>query len=243
MKTVIIYGAGAIGRAIASAFQAQGARVFLTSRTPSPGVEVVDALDEAAVEAHLRTVVERTGGLDVSINVIGLPNALILGVPLTELALDRFESPLMAYVRAYFLTARLAARFMVPRKTGVLMTVTALHSRVGLPLVGGYGVAMAAKEALTRQLSAELSPHGLRVVGLRPQAMPETPTIREAFEPRAAASGLSWEQWQASLASRTHPRRLMALKELTDAALFAASDAARGLTGTTLNLTLGSVDD
>ena len=35
------------------------------------------------------------------------------------------------------------------------MTVTALHSRTGIPLVGGYGPAMAAKEALTRELSAE----------------------------------------------------------------------------------------
>ena len=48
---------------------------------------------------------------------------------------------------------------------------------------------MAAKEALTRDLSAELAPHGVRVVGLRPQAMPETPTIRDAFEPRADGVG------------------------------------------------------
>ena len=89
------------------------------------------------------------------------------------------------------------------------MTVTAAHSREGLPLVGGYGPAQAAKEALTRDLSAELAPQGIRVVGLRPYAMPETPTIRDAFEPRREASGMTWEQWQEMLASRTHPRRLM----------------------------------
>ncbi|MGV3624043.1 MAG: SDR family NAD(P)-dependent oxidoreductase [Archangium sp.] len=243
MKTVVIYGAGAIGRAAAHAFRESGANVFLTSRRAAQGVEVVDALDEVAIDMHLKTVVERTGGVDVSFNAIGVPNAKILGAALSALSLDDFTSPLLAYVRSYFLTSRLAARHMVAKKSGVIMTVTALHSRVGLPLVGGYGVAMAAKEALTRQLSAELAPHGVRVVGLRPQAMPETPTIRDAFEPRAEASGLTWEQWQTALASRTHPRRLMALKELTDAALFAASDAARGFTGTTMNLTLGSVDD
>lgn len=243
MKTAVIYGAGAIGRAVAGAFVEAGLRVFLTSRRASDGVEAVDAFDELAVERHLRSVVERTGAIDVSFNAVGVPNAKILGAPLSELALEDFMSPLQEYVRSYFLTARLAARFMVPRKTGVIMTVTALHSRVGIPLVGGYGVAMAAKEALTRQLSAELAPYGVRAVGLRPQAMPETPTIRDAFEPRAAASGLTWEQWQTALASRTHGRRLMSLKELSDAAVFAASDGARGLTGTTLNLTLGSVDD
>jgi len=94
------------------------------------------------------------------------------------------------------------------------MTVTALLSRTGAPLVGGYGPAMAAKEALTRNLSAELAPHGIRVVGLRPQGMPETRTIKNAFEPRAKASGMTWEHWLQFLASRTHPRRLMTLEEM-----------------------------
>ena len=56
------------------------------------------------------------------------------------------------------LTARLAARHMIPDRSGVIMTVTALLSRMGAPLVGGYGPAMAVKEALTRNLSAELAP-------------------------------------------------------------------------------------
>ena len=138
---------------------------------------------------------------------------------------------------------RLAARRMVPNQSGVIMTVTALLSRTGVPLVGGYGPAMATKEALTRNLSAELAPHGIRVVGLRPQAMPETETIKEAFQPRAMASVMTWEQWQQMLASRTHPRRLMTLSEMASVAVFMASDQATGMTGTTVNLTMGSLDD
>ncbi len=102
---------------------------------------------------------------------------------------------------------------------------------------------MAAKEALTRDLSAELAPHGIRVVGLRPQGMPETRTLREAFEPRAEASGMTWEQWQESLAGRNHARRLMTLEEMANTAVFIASDKASGMTGTVVNLTLGSLDD
>jgi NAD(P)-dependent dehydrogenase (short-subunit alcohol dehydrogenase family) len=98
-------------------------------------------------------------------------------------------------------------------------------------------------EALTRELSAELAPQGIRVVGLRPQAMPETDTIKEAFEPRAQALGMTWEQWQELLASRTHARRLMTLQEMAHVAVFMASDKASGMTGTTVNLTLGSLDD
>jgi NAD(P)-dependent dehydrogenase (short-subunit alcohol dehydrogenase family) len=102
---------------------------------------------------------------------------------------------------------------------------------------------MAAKEALTRDLSAELAPQGIRVVGLRPQGIPETSTLKDAFEPRARASGMSWEQWQQLLASRTHPRRLMTLEEVANTAVFIASDKASGMTGTVVNLTLGSLDD
>jgi len=258
-KVAVIYGAaGAIGGAVAHAFARQGARVFLTGRLRAPvdaiatdvvsaggsaAAAEVDALDEQAVDAHLQSVIDLTDRVDISFNAIGIPDAHILGVPLTELCIEQFSLPITSYVRSYFVTARLAARRMVPYRSGVIMTVTALLSRTGVPLVGGYGPAMASKEALTRNLSAELAPHGIRVVNLRPQAMPETQTIKEAFEARAVASGVTWEQWQQLLASKTHPRRLMTLAEMANVAVFVASDQASGLTGTTVNLTMGSLDD
>ncbi len=258
-KVAVIYGAGgAIGSAVARAFAADGANLFLTGRHLAP-VEIVakevasaggsaeaaevDALDEQAVDNHLQAVVEKAGRVDISLNTIGIPNTKILGVPLIELDVEQFTLPVTTYTTSYFLTARLAARLMVPNRSGVIMTVTALHSRMGIPLVGGYGPAMAAKEALTRDLSAELAPAGVRVVGLRPQAMPDTPTIKDAFEPRAKASGMTWEQWKELLASRTHPQRLMTLEEVANMAVFLASDKASGMTGTTVNLTMGSLDD
>jgi NAD(P)-dependent dehydrogenase (short-subunit alcohol dehydrogenase family) len=258
-KVAVIYGAGGgIGGAVARAFAREGARLFLTGRQLET-VEVVakevisaggsaeaaevDALDEYAVDKHLGTVIDKAGRVDISFNAVGIPDTKILGVPLVELDIEQFSLPITAYTRSYFLTARLAARRMVPNKSGVIMTVTALLSRTGVPLVGGYGPAQAAKEALTRDLSAELAPHGIRVVGLRPQAMPETRTIKRAFEPRAKTSGMTWEQWQEALASRTHPRRLMKLEEMANMAVFMASDRASGMTGTTVNLTMGSLDD
>ena len=123
------------------------------------------------------------------------------------------------------------------------MTVTATPSRTGVPFVGGGGPAMAAVEALTRGLSAELAPKGIRVVGLRPQGMPETGRIKESFEGYAKASGMSWEQFQELLAGRTHARRLSTLAELANVAVFMASDKASGMMGTIINLSLGSLDD
>ncbi|MQA17662.1 MAG: SDR family oxidoreductase [Pseudonocardiaceae bacterium] len=54
---------------------------------------------------------------------------------------------------------------------------------------------------------------------------------------------MTWEQWQELLASRTHARRLMTLEEMANVAVFMASDKASGMTGTTVNLTMGSLDD
>jgi enoyl-[acyl-carrier-protein] reductase (NADH) len=74
--------------------------------------------------------------------------------------------------------------------------------------------------------------------------MPESVgSKRRFFEPRAKASEISWEQFQESLASRTHPRRLMTLEEMANVAVFMASEKASGMTGTTVNLTMGSLDD
>jgi NAD(P)-dependent dehydrogenase (short-subunit alcohol dehydrogenase family) len=258
-KVAVIYGAGgAIGGAVARAFGGEGAELFLTGRHLA-SVEVVakevvsaggsaeaaevDALDEQAVDRHLQSVVDKAGRVDISFNAVGISDPSILGTPLVELDVERFSLPITAYTTSYFLTARLAARRMVAKGSGVIMTVTTLHSRTGLLLVGGLGPAMAAKEALTRDLSAELAPQGVRVVGLRPQAIPEATTTKEAFIPRAKAMGLTWEQFQGLLATRTHPRRLMTLEEMANVAVFIASDQASGMTGTTVNLTMGSLDD
>jgi len=258
-KVAVVYGAGgSIGGAVARAFAREGAKVFLTGRSPgSVGVVVkdivsaggsaeaaeVDALDEPALDRHLQDVIETAGRVDISFNAVGIPNPEIIGVPLLDIDVERFSLAITAYTRSYFLTARLAARRMVAQGSGVIMTVTAIPSRAGFPLQGGYGPAQAAKEALTRALSAELAPQGVRVVGVRPNGLPETESLREAFESRARALGTSWEEWQQVLAGRTHPQRLSTLAELAETAAFMASDKASGMTGTTVNLSMGTLDD
>jgi NAD(P)-dependent dehydrogenase (short-subunit alcohol dehydrogenase family) len=76
---------------------------------------------------------------------------------------------------------------MIRSGSGVIMTVSAVPARTGTPLNGGYGPAQAAREALTRDLSMELAPHGIRVVALRRHGLPETPTMRELFDAKRKA--------------------------------------------------------
>ena len=70
---------------------------------------------------------------------------------------------------------------MVVGRSGVILTITATPSRLAIPNVGGNAPAFAAVAALTRTLSAELAPQGVRVVCLMPNAMPEPGTIRQNF--------------------------------------------------------------
>jgi NAD(P)-dependent dehydrogenase (short-subunit alcohol dehydrogenase family) len=257
-KIAVVYGAGgAIGGAVSRAFAREGARVFLTGRNLSKVDAIakeimaeggmaesaeVDALDEHAIDRHLASVIDKAGRVDISFNAIGIPNPKTQA-PLVELDVEQFTRPIATYTRSYFLTARLAARHMVQNKSGVIMTVTATLSRTGTPLVGGAGPAMAAVEALTRGLSVELAPQGIRVIGLRPQGMPETSRIKEGFSLYAKASGRTVEQFLELLAARTHTRRLTTLAEMTNVAVFMASDEASGMTGTIVNLSMGSLDD
>jgi len=257
-KVAVLYGAGgAIGGAVARAFAREGAKLFLTGHHLPPVEAVakdvvsaggsadaaeVDALDEQAVDKHLQLVIDKAGRVDISFNAVGIPNPK-MRPPLVEMDVEQFFLPIATYTRSYFLTARLAARRMVANRSGVIMTVTATPSRTGTPLIGGGGPAMAAVEALTRSLSAELAPQGVRVVGLRPQGMPETGRIKESFGLYAKASGMTWDQFQELLASRTHTRRLSTLEEMANVAVFMASDQASGMTGTVVNLSMGSLDD
>jgi NAD(P)-dependent dehydrogenase (short-subunit alcohol dehydrogenase family) len=132
---------------------------------------------------------------------------------------------------------------MVANGSGVIMTITAVPSRMGIPLVGGFAPAQAAVEALTRGLSAEVASHGVRVVGLRADGMPETGTIREVFGLHAKAHGISWDQFREMIASKNHRRQLLTLAEMSNVAVFMASDQAGAMTGSIVNLSMGMLDD
>ena len=104
-------------------------------------------------------------------------------------------------------------------------------------------MAMAAEEALIRDLSVELAPQGVRVVGVRTQGMPESGTIEEVFGLHARAYGITSEQFQNLIAERTHSRRLPMLQELAEVAAFMASDRASAMEGTLVNMSLGAIPD
>ncbi|WP_345356849.1 SDR family oxidoreductase [Actinoallomurus liliacearum] len=258
-KNAIIYGAGgSIGSAVAHAFAAEGARVFLAGRTSATlevvaekiqasggvaDVATVDVLDHDAVEAHADAVVATAGSLDISFNAVSLPQTGIQGTALVDLPPEGFDLPMATYPRANFLTAKAAARRMTGQGSGVILTITASPSRTAVPLMGGMAPAWAAIESLSRGLAAELGPAGVRVVCLNAAGMPETPQLTEVYGLHADAYGISREAFEARMADRTLRKRLPTVAEIADVAVFVASDRAAAMTGAIANLSGGMIAD
>jgi len=255
-KVAVIYGDGTVGGAIAKSFAQEGAKVFLTGRTlekldaianeiKSNGGTVetgkLDALDEKAVEKHMSEIIKQAGKIDISFNAIGIPQKGIQGIPLTELSVERFSLPITTYTQSHFITAKAAASRMVKQGQGVILMHTPNASHISPPFVGGMVAAWSAMEALCRSLSVECGQNGVRSVCLLTTGIPETPLIDEVWEIHGKAHGITFEQFHAVMEGATHRKRLTTLKELTNAAVFVASNEGSAITGTIFNLTAGMI--
>jgi NAD(P)-dependent dehydrogenase (short-subunit alcohol dehydrogenase family) len=258
-KVAVIYGAaGAVGSTAAHAFAQEGAKVFLTGRSTSKlnkvaqeisstdlstEVAEVDALDEQGVNHHSEKTFEKTGRIDISFNATGIHLQGIEGTPLVKLPTESFLLPISIYTKSQFITAKAAAGFMIRRKSGVILFHTPNPARLAAPLMGGMAPAWASMEALSRNLSLELAPSGIRTVCVRSTGLPETETITVSFGLHAQASGMTREQLQGFMESMTHTKSLTTLAALANGLVFASSDQSSGMTGAVLNLTGGMISD
>jgi 3-oxoacyl-[acyl-carrier protein] reductase len=249
-KNAIIYGGGgSIGGAVAKAFAREGGQVFLAGRTVSKLETVadairaaggkaqtaeVDALDEQAVDRHADAVAGEAGSIDISFNVITHPHTH--GVPFHEMQADDFMAPVEAAARTTFLTARAAARHMIPRRSGVILAFGGPGDRSG-PVrdyyLGGTQVAFDAIETMRRQFSVELGPHGIRFVTLASGGVPET------FSPDFEGA----PDIKKMIEAQTLLGRAATLEDVGNAAVFAASDWARSVTAGIVNVSCGALID
>jgi 3-oxoacyl-[acyl-carrier protein] reductase len=249
-KNAVVYGgAGSIGGAVARAFAREGANVFLAGRTRATLDKVaesiraaggtahtaeLDALDEEAVDGHADAVAAEAGGIDISFNLITHPYTH--GIPLAEMAVDDFTAPVETAARTTFLTARAAARHMIPRRSGVILFFGGPGDRGG-PLrdyfLGGTQVAFDANESIRRQLAVELGPHGIRVVTLASGGVPES--LPEGFDGR--------EKIVEMIEAQSLLGRAATLEDVGNAAVFAASDWARSVTAAIVNVSAGALVD
>ncbi|SDZ16299.1 NADP-dependent 3-hydroxy acid dehydrogenase YdfG [Amycolatopsis xylanica] len=239
-KTAIVYGAGGpIGGAVATAFARDGAQVFLAGRTKSKldalaqkigaAVTELDALDQLAVTTFVDSVVARTGRVDISVNVISYGD---VQKPLAELTVEEFLQPITTAMRTHFLTTSAAARHMVAQGSGVVLAFGGSGPQT-VPGLGGFKVALDALEGLRRQFAAELGPHGIRVVTLKTGGVPES--IPESFGERG--------EIESMIRGSTLLGKAATLADVGNVASFVASDQARTMTSSAVNISCGAIVD
>jgi NAD(P)-dependent dehydrogenase (short-subunit alcohol dehydrogenase family) len=242
-KVAIVYGAaGPMGGAVARAFAAEGAQLFLAGRTLSNVQAVADEIeagggraqaaqvdvdDRNAVERHADDVVAVAGRIDVSFNAAGM-NA-VQNSALVDMSLDDFMMPITEANRRHFVTTTAAARRMAPQGSGAIVMLTSSAAKEWRHQMGGFSVACASIEVLTRTLAGELKGTGVRVACIRANFTPET-------VPRGLPDGAT----EPLLADTLIPR-LPRLDDIGAAAVFLASDRAGATTGTVLDLTCGAI--
>jgi len=251
---VIIYGGGgAIGGASAQAFARAGATVHLVGRRQSKLRAVAEAIireggdahaaaldifDAEAISHHAETVAAR-GGIAAAMVAIGVTH--VQGRAIADLSLDEFEAPITAYMRAHFIAAKAVAPHL--SANGVFIALSTQAATLAFPVLLGFGTTCAAIEGFIRHLSRDLAPRGARAVCVRCDAIPEAVEAgshsAEVFEAAARAQGVSVSAMLADAARATPLQRLPTLTEAAACAVFAASPAARNMTGAVINLTGG----
>jgi NAD(P)-dependent dehydrogenase (short-subunit alcohol dehydrogenase family) len=194
-----------------------------------------------AVDEHAAAVASRAGGIDVSFNAIS--HGAFHGTPLVDMSYEDFAGPILTALRTHFLTGRAAARHMIERRSGVIMSITATTARHVIPQVGGTGVMFDVIESLSRLWARELGPQGIRVLWLRTTGIPEALADVPRFPDYGIRSGqgLTREELIAWLAGKTMLGRLTTLEDVGTVAAFVASDRAKAMTGNAVTIEGGSV--
>jgi 3-oxoacyl-[acyl-carrier protein] reductase len=172
-------GSRGIGAAIAKRLAADGASVAITYTSRKQGADEVvrsiesagghalairaDNTDASAVQSAVNETVKSFGGLDVLVNNAGIA----IFKPLEELSLDEFDRIVAVNVRAVFVAAQEAARYM--KEGGRIITIGSINAD-RMPIAGGsiYGMSKAAVQGLTRGLARDLGPRGITVNVVQP---------------------------------------------------------------------------
>ncbi len=241
-KTVLVTGAsGDIGSAIATAFAQAGYNVVLgchsnperahqlQSQLQAQGHSCMVCKADVARQdevAHMFEEVRRTfGDVDILVNNAGISQQKLFDT----LSLDDWERMMAVHVTGTFLCCRQAMRSMLAKKSGCIVNIASMWGQVGAACEVHYSAAKAAVIGLTRALAKESGPSGIRVNCVAPGVVEGV--MMQPFS----------QDERESLNEQTPLGRAATPKDVADAAMFLASDAAGFITGQVLAVNGGFV--
>lgn len=240
-RVIITAGAAGLGRAIAEAFVAAGARVHVCdvdgdaldevrTAVPDVGTTLADVADPAQVDRLFDDAQAHLGGLDVLIN-----NAGIAGPtgPVETLTPEDFRRTLEINVDGQFLCARRAVPIMKQASAGSIVNISSTAGLFGFPLRSPYAASKWAVIGFTKTLAVELGAFGIRVNAICPGPI-EGPRIDRVIAAKAEARGVSFDQVHDEFARQSSMRTFVRAGEVADSVLFLCSDAAGKVSGQVL---------
>jgi NAD(P)-dependent dehydrogenase (short-subunit alcohol dehydrogenase family) len=232
-KVALVTGStSGIGRAIAEAFAAEGAKVVVTGRREELGAEVVSAIVDKGgqavfvaadlagdVQAFAAQALKAAGGvIDILVN-----NAAYLTYPSPtgEVPADTIDQALAVNVRSPFVLTGVLAPLMVERGGGVVLNIGSVNGFTGLAGSALYSLVKAANHSMTQSWAAEFGRGGVRVNAIAPG-------------PSETESNLANAEHFGPILDKTASGRLSRLSEQAAAAVFLASDEASNIHGVVL---------
>jgi 2-deoxy-D-gluconate 3-dehydrogenase len=182
---------------------------------------VGDVLDDAQIPRIVAEAESRLGGLDVLVSIVG---AATWG-SLLDTSAEVFDQQMRLNLRYFFLVAQETARTFIRRgQPGAIVGIASVDGQRAAPMRGIYGAAKAGLISLVQTMAVEWAPHHIRVNAIAPGHI-VTPRLFDT--PQRA------ELYAASLLPA---RQRGTPDDIGKAALFLASDMARYITGTTLDV-------
>ncbi|HEX2923736.1 MAG TPA: glucose 1-dehydrogenase [Chloroflexota bacterium] len=236
-RVAIVTGSSrGMGLAIARGFAREGARVVITSRTLSSLEEPVRELSQLGatvlplevdvskpedIDRMAARVDERFGRVDILVNNAGMP----MVAPSEELELSAWQRTLDTNLTGCFLCAQAAGRVMLRQGSGSIINMASLTSYLGFPGRLAYSTTKSALPGLTRTLSSEWAPKGIRVNAIAPgwilTDLLQSVIDKGALDPQ-------------KLITRTPIGRIGTPEDVVGPAIFLASDESAFVTGQVL---------
>ncbi len=233
--------ASGIGREIAEALAREGAKVTIADKDAAAAsraaqdlsgqglaVEGVacDVTSEAQLNAALDAVLAR-GRLDVLVNNAGLQHI----APIEEFPTEKFELLVRVMLFAAFLSIKRVFPSMKARRYGRILNIASINGLVGFAGKAAYNSAKHGLIGLTKVAALEGAAHGITVNALCPGYV-DTPLVRNQLGGLARTRNVPLERVLEEVIYPLQPiRRLLAVREIADYALFLLGDRAAGVTG------------
>jgi NAD(P)-dependent dehydrogenase (short-subunit alcohol dehydrogenase family) len=227
-------GASGLGLATATAFAREGATVVINDLRPDAAREAAanlgdkhfsvggDVSSEDAVNAMVKTVLDRFGRIDILVNNAGMPDNF---TPTVDQTLDHWQRLIDVHLTGTYLMSKTVAPSMIAQKSGVILNVNSIAGLMGLPVRTAYSAAKAGIGMLTQVLGCEWGPHNVRVNAIAPGY------ILTPLTEKLIADGKIDEK---RIRRRTPMGKLGLAEDIAEAMLFLASDKAKFITAITL---------